>query len=118
MREPLWRGGRRTLVARRDSDLNICDLSFFRALSCQTEKARRMRDVASMVPLWEKDKLADDVVRAFKDYPVDQLDKMWSYKECVVDRVAHNGGLNGDDSHYHRTDEEKQKYGDAFRLTF
>ena len=77
-----------------------------------------MRDVASMVPLWEKDKLADDVVRAFKDYPVDQLDKMWSYKECVVDRVAHNGGLNGDDSHYHRTDEEKQKYGDAFRLTF
>ena len=99
-------------------DLNICDLSFFRALSCQTEKARRMRDGASMVPLWEKDKLADDVVQAFKDYPVDQLDKMWRYNACVVDRVAHNGGLNGDDSHYHRTDEEKQTYGDAFRQTF
>ena len=77
-----------------------------------------MRDGASMVPLWEKDKLADDVVQAFKDYPVDQLDKMWRYKACVVDRVAHHGGLNGDDSHYHRTDEEKQTYGDAFRQTF
>ena len=99
-------------------DLSICDLSFFRALSCQTDKARRMRDGASLVPLWEKDKLADDVVEAFKDYPVDQLDKMWRYKACVVDRVAHNGGLNGSDSQHHRTDEEKAKYGDAFRLTF
>ena len=47
-----------------------------------------MRDGASLVPLWEKDKLADDVVEAFKDYPVDQLDKMWRYKACVVDRVG------------------------------
>ena len=75
-------------MARRASDLSICDLSFFRALSCQTEKARRMRDGASMVPLWEKDKLADDVVQAFKDYPVDQLDKMWRYKACVVSQWA------------------------------
>ena len=76
-------------MARRASDLNICDLSFFRALSCQTEKARRMRDGASMVPLWEKDKLADDVVQEFKAYPAEQLAKMWRYKACVVDRLAH-----------------------------
>ncbi len=99
-------------------DLNICDLSFFRALSCQTDKARRLRDGASLVPLWEKDKLADDVVKAFKDYPVEQLDKMWRYKACVVDRVANHGGLNGSHSHHHRTHEEKAKYGEAFRLTF
>jgi hypothetical protein len=70
-------------------DLNICDLSFFRAMATCVHKRRR---VGSSV--FNKDELVEDVSQAFNEYPPAQIEKMFEYKMWVMKKVAEVAGDN------------------------
>ena len=70
-------------------DMNICDLSFFRALSTGVHKSRRGR----LLSIFNKDQLVADVEAAFAAYSSDALEQMWDYKEHVMAKVL---GVDGD----------------------
>ena len=66
-------------------DFNICDLAFFRALAVAVRKRRRstMRGPKRFdIPT-----LVEDVETAFKEYPPEQLEKMWQHKSYVMGAV-------------------------------
>ena len=42
---------------------------------------------------YDKEKLVADVLKAVAEYPTEQLERMWEYKEKVMDQVMKcNGG--------------------------
>jgi hypothetical protein len=71
-------------------DMNICDLSFFRALATDVHKSR----LGCNKSIFDKDQLAADVEAAFEAYPVDALEGMWDYKEHVMAKVIAADGDN------------------------
>ena len=60
-------------------------------------KARRGQGNA-----FDKDKLVADVIKAAAEYPTEQLERMWEYKEHILDQVEMCNG--GNDYPRHRRD--------------
>ena len=85
-------------------DFNICDLAFFRALAVAVRKQRRatMRGPRR----FDIDQLVADVEQAFKDYPPEQLEKMWVHKSYVMRAVLTTTPKVGG-SNYPRHDPKK-----------
>lgn len=85
-------------------DFNICDLAFFRALSVAVRKRRRT--VMSGPKRFDIPTLVEDVMEAFKEYPPEQLDKMWEHKSYVMRAVLATKPKPGG-SNYPRHDPKK-----------
>ena len=68
-------------------DVNICDLAFFRALTCALRKRRRVdvASAASRTTLFDLDKLEADSHAAVNDYSPETLEEMWAYKMSRTD---------------------------------
>ena len=71
-------------------DMNVNDLALFRGLDvygCARRAAGRE------TPTYDKEKLVADVLKAAAEYPTEQLERMWEYKEHVMNQVEKcNGG--------------------------
>ena len=70
-------------------DFNVNDLALFRALDVLVRKSRRGQGNA-----YDKEKLVADVLKAAAEYPTEQLERMWEYKEYVMQAVEKCNGLN------------------------
>eukprot|EP00908_Phaeocystis_cordata_P022995 Transcript_5426.p1 GENE.Transcript_5426~~Transcript_5426.p1 ORF type:complete len:449 (-),score=91.39 Transcript_5426:187-1533(-) len=73
-------------------DTNILDLSFFRALAASVHKLRRGDDIRKVQ--FDLQKLSDDVVAAYDAYPPTTIEKMWSYKSVVMQKIIEAEGGN------------------------
>ena len=73
-------------------DLNLCDLSFFRALACSVAKRRRGVDRAKLQ--FDIEKLADDVAAAYAAYSAEKIDHMWAYKSVILQKIITAKGGN------------------------
>ena len=51
---------------------------------------------------YDKEKLVADVLKAVSEYPTEQLERMWEYKEYVMEAVEKCNG--GNDYPRHRRD--------------
>ena len=83
-------------------DMNINDLALFRGLDVLVQKVRRGQGNE-----YDKEKLVDDVLKAVAEYPTEKLERMWEYKEYVMEAVqATQPTPGGNDYPRHRADEE------------
>jgi hypothetical protein len=73
-------------------DFNICDLSFFRGLLAGG--VRKFRRKAARQNVFDKEQLVADVMKAWRDYPPEQLEKMWEYKHHIMAKVKEVNGDN------------------------
>ena len=76
-------------------DLNINDLAFFRSLSISVRKARRLSSQK-----FDVERLCQDVLASFEDYPGEKLEEMWEYKRWVMSQIVACDG--GNDYKRHR----------------
>ena len=84
--------------------VNMCDLAFFRALATAVHKLRRGRRT------FDIEQLVADVEQAFKEYPSEKLDKMWSTLEsnCLKIIKAKGGNDYDQPAPHHGSTAEKQ----------
>ena len=75
-------------------DTNICDLAFFSASSVGVRKRRRVQGRG-----FDVDKLEDDVEKVFKQYPTENLCRMWNTKAAVLQKIVRADGRNDYDLH-------------------
>ena len=68
-------------------DFNICDLALFRALKVAVRHARRDLSAGR----FDVDLLVKDVMSTYKNYSDETLEKMWQYKQYVMQQVAKDG---------------------------
>ena len=68
-------------------DFNICDLALFRALKVAVRHARRDLSAGR----FDVDLLVKDVMSTYKNYSDETLEKMWQYKQFVMQQVAKDG---------------------------
>ena len=87
-------------------DFNLCDLAFFRALSVAVRKRRRATTRGPK--RFDVEQLVDDVYEAFKEYPPDQIEKMWRHKSYVMGAVLETKPKKGG-SNYPRHDGKKRR---------
>ena len=78
-------------------DMNVCDLTFFRALDVAVRKRRR-----GMQGVFDKEQLVRDVTAEFKAYPTERLERMWEYKSYVMEQVSKPEIDGGNDYERHR----------------
>ena len=81
-------------------DFNINDLAFFRALSIAVSKVRRGKVD------FDKDRLVDDVMKAWNSYDDAKIAKMWEYHDYCLKAAIDCGG--GNNYPRHRSKEEKE----------
>ena len=80
-------------------DLNLNDLSFFRALDTTVRKQRRDGDGNT----YDKDQLATDVETAWRAYPSESIEDMWQYKAAVMHKIIEVDGGNDYERHRNKT---------------
>lgn len=87
-------------------DFNLCDLAFFRALAVAVRKRRR--ETMRGPQRFDIPTLVDDVQQAFKDYPPEQLEKMWQHKSYVMEAVLKTKPKKGGNN-YPKHDPKKRR---------